>query len=404
GEGSLLERVREFLRGDLGEIVTDLRVLLVTCPKVFGYGFNPVSFYLCFDPQDELKAVIAEVNNTFGERHLYLLETESASREGQAWVFSTPKVFHVSPFFSREGEYRFRLSYSENRFDVSIDLWQHGKRVIHTKVSADSTPLDTAGLRNSLLRYPLVRLLTYPRILKEAAVLFYLKKAQLWYRPTPCDSHTHTVRKLSFREKFGQRVLHSMLTRMKVGKLRIRFHDGTWETYGGQVPGTECQIVVRDPAFYRSTVFGGDVGFGEAYTRGEWDSPDVTRVIECLIENREGMGDYRIPFASLVHSCNRLYHFFRRNSLRKSRRNISDHYDLGNNLFAKFLDPSMTYSCAFYEDESTSLEQAQDAKLGMILSRAEIRDGDRVLEIGSGWGSFVLAAARSRNCQLATTT
>jgi cyclopropane-fatty-acyl-phospholipid synthase len=404
GEGRLADRVRAFVNDRTGAPVADCRILLVTCPKMFGWGFNPVSFYLCVGFGGDLQAVIAEVNNTFGERHLYYLDPQEAEREGEIWHFSTPKVFHVSPFFAREGEYRFHIRLSPDSYAIDIDLWQGEERVIHTRMTGKSLPLTTTTLKQAILRQPLVRLLTYPRILKEAAVLYYQKKAQLWHRPAPCHDDTTTHRKLSLTENFGLRVVRALLKRLEKGRIDLRLHDGSWETFRGASPGTECRVIVRDPAFYRSVVFGGDVGFGESYTRAEWDSPDVTKVIECLIENRESMGEYRIPFASILERMNRFRHALRKNSLRKSRQNIADHYDLGNDLFSKFLDPSMTYSCAYYANSSTSLEQAQEAKLGMILSRADIRDGDKVLEIGSGWGSFVIAAARHRTCQLLTTT
>ena len=145
---------------------------------------------------------------------------------------------------------------------------------------------------------------------------------------------------------------------------------------------------------------GGDIGLGESFVRGEWSTPDLPGLLALLAANRGQIERGAGPLAALTRPIERLGHALRRNSRRQSPRNIRAHYDFGNDFYRLFLDPTMTYSCARFGGEDITLEQAQERKLDGVLGASRAGPGTRVLEIGSGWGSFALRAARSAGCRV----
>ncbi|MBL8755838.1 MAG: class I SAM-dependent methyltransferase [Planctomycetes bacterium] len=165
------------------------------------------------------------------------------------------------------------------------------------------------------------------------------------------------------------------------------------------------ELCVHDPATWTALAFGGDVGAGEAYVAGQWSCSDLTSLMRLFVADRDvllGLHDtvWSWPRRLLL----RLGQFLRRNDHRGSRANIRDHYDLGDDLFAHFLDPSMTYSSAFYEHAGQSLADAQQAKLRRLCRLVELQPGERLLEIGSGWGSLARCAAGEFGARVTTTT
>ncbi|HEY2387083.1 MAG TPA: cyclopropane-fatty-acyl-phospholipid synthase family protein [Candidatus Binatia bacterium] len=158
-----------------------------------------------------------------------------------------------------------------------------------------------------------------------------------------------------------------------------------------------AKIRVHDPSAYSALVLRGSLGLAESYVLGHWDSDDVPAV---------GRIAARHPHLMVGSSSGalRFTHRSHRNTVRASRRNIAAHYDLGNDFFELFLDPTLTYSCAIFERESDSLEQAQIAKYDRVCRKLDLRPGHDVLEIGTGWGGFALHAARHYGCRVVTTT
>jgi len=162
--------------------------------------------------------------------------------------------------------------------------------------------------------------------------------------------------------------------------------------------------VVRDPRFYSAVVFGGSLGAAEAYIDGWWESGDLTAVIRLMARNRPAVGRLEAGLARLRSASARLEHALRPNTRRGSRRNIEAHYDLGNHLFARFLDETMTYSAAYFPTAGATLEEAQRAKLDRICRKLGLGPDDHVVELGTGWGSFAIHAARRYGCRVTTTT
>lgn len=163
-------------------------------------------------------------------------------------------------------------------------------------------------------------------------------------------------------------------------------------------------LTIHDLETWQRIALGGTVGAAEAYMDGQWDASDLTTLIRILVRNRGVMDRMEGGLAGFGAALLRGWHQLRRNTTAGSRRNIAAHYDLGNDLFRLFLDETMMYSAAIYEDPSESLETAQARKLDRICRKLGIGPGSRVVEIGTGWGGFAMHAARHYGAHVTTTT
>jgi len=190
-----------------------------------------------------------------------------------------------------------------------------------------------------------------------------------------------------------RRIVFAYLSRLKSGHLILRDPEGKKHVFAGRFPGASAAIEVHDQAFFKKAALGGEIGFGEAYTQGLWASPDLVAVFRLFLTNQNLASTLHLP-GFLDGLLKRILGFrSRRNTLKGSKDNIQAHYDLSNELFSRFLDPTMTYSCAVFSDRSDQdLEQAQKNKLTMIADKAGLLPGNHVLEIGCGWGSFIQEA------------
>jgi cyclopropane-fatty-acyl-phospholipid synthase len=184
------------------------------------------------------------------------------------------------------------------------------------------------------------------------------------------------------------------LERFAVGHLTVRLPDGSTRLYGDPAAAPAGDLQVTDWRFFRRVLLNGDIGFAEAYMEGLCDSADLAGLITLLAENEKVLG--RMARPNLVHGLLlKLLHRRRDNTRSGARRNIHAHYDLGNEFYRLWLDPSMTYSSALYGGErGKPLEAAQSAKYERILDQIEAKQGDSILEIGCGWGGFAETAAR----------
>lgn len=163
-------------------------------------------------------------------------------------------------------------------------------------------------------------------------------------------------------------------------------------------------VCVRDPAFYRAVAANGSVGAGEAWIDGAWECDDLVALVRMLVRNRDLLDAMETGLARLGGLAMRAVHALRRNTRRGSRGNVAAHYDLGNALFEQFLDANLMYSSAIFADDGETLESASTRKLERICRKLELQPGDRVVEIGSGWGGFALHAASRYGCHVTTTT
>lgn len=208
-----------------------------------------------------------------------------------------------------------------------------------------------------------------------------------------------------FLDRLAARAVHSRLAGLEHGVITLE--DGLDRTTFGDKTSRcalNATIRIHDPRFYSEIAFGGSIGAGEAYMQGFWSTDDLTAAMRILLQNRTVLDGMETGLASLVAPLQRALHWASRNSRKGSRRNIAAHYDLGNDFFALFLDPTMMYSSAIFERPDMTLEEASVAKLDRICKRLELGPKDHVLEIGTGWGGFALHAARQYGCRVTTTT
>ncbi len=188
------------------------------------------------------------------------------------------------------------------------------------------------------------------------------------------------------------RPLLRLLERLEGGSLELSLPDGSCRIFAGAGP-RHAVMEIRDWAVFDAVLARGDIGLAEAWLDGQWESPDLAALLTLLVENRERLSRAVYGNAwSLIGA--RLRHFFNANTRAGSKRNILAHYDLGNDFYRLWLDPTMSYSSALYAGEARPLAAAQEAKNRRILEKLQARPGQRVLEIGCGWGGFAELAAR----------
>ena len=204
------------------------------------------------------------------------------------------------------------------------------------------------------------------------------------------------------RMKLMERAFAWMLRDLQSGSLQIQFLSGA-ECVLGEQGDAQIQLKIQRAAFFSKVFSSGSVGLGESYVDGDWDTPDLSALLLLLAKNQQDLGRVRRGFSLLTQQMNRLYHRARRNTLENSQVNIQEHYDLSNAFYQSFLDPTMTYSSAYFSNPEESLEQAQLRKIDRMLDLAGVSAGDSILEIGSGWGALALRAAQ-RGCRVKTIT
>lgn len=197
-----------------------------------------------------------------------------------------------------------------------------------------------------------------------------------------------------------RRLVLGRLQKLSAGGLKLSDGQGEFE-FGS---GRKLSVTVKDPRFYRQLVLGGSVGAADAYIDGRWTTDDLTGALRLFLRNRAVLKSFDKKLARVARAAGRIGHVLRRNTKVGSRRNIAAHYDLGNDFFELFLDPTMMYSAAVFERDEMTLEEASVAKLDRICRRLKLTDADHVVEIGTGWGGFAVHAATQYGCRITTTT
>ena len=201
----------------------------------------------------------------------------------------------------------------------------------------------------------------------------------------------------------AERLVLARLSSIAHGSLRL-VDGATTRDFGGIAPGPAAAIEIRDPAFYSELAWGGSVGAAESYMLGHWSTPDLTALMRLMLVNRDALDSLESGIARLSAPLRLAAHWLHRNSRSGSRRNISAHYDLGNDFFRLMLDETMMYSCALFERPDMTLAEASRAKLDLVCRKLELDPSCHVLEIGTGWGGFAMHAAANYGCRVTTTT
>jgi cyclopropane-fatty-acyl-phospholipid synthase len=206
-------------------------------------------------------------------------------------------------------------------------------------------------------------------------------------------------------DSLTKRTVCARLASIHHGRLTIA-EEGTTRHYGKhteQCP-LEATVHVTDPRFWSEVAFGGSIGAGEAYMQGYWRTDDLTALVRILLRNRAVLDGMETGLTRITAPLQKMFHWLHRNTREGSRRNIAMHYDLGNDFFRLFLDPTMMYSSAIFERPGMTLEQAQLARLTRICRKLNLQPADHLLEIGTGWGSMAIHAAEQFGCRVTTTT
>ena len=201
------------------------------------------------------------------------------------------------------------------------------------------------------------------------------------------------------------RAVFRLLERIRHGSLELRLPDGTSARFGSRADGEpRASMRLRNWSVFGAALKSGDIGFAETFIAGDWTTPDLTALLELLIANRDDVESavYGTWWGRVLH---RVRHLRQRNSRRGSKKNIQAHYDLGNDFYRLWLDPTMAYSSAWFEgDRSGDLVAAQWAKTRRVLQVCGVKPGDRVLEIGCGWGALAECAARDFGAEVCGVT
>ena len=212
-------------------------------------------------------------------------------------------------------------------------------------------------------------------------------------------------RKPTALDALARRVVRARLASLQNGQIVVT-ENGRHESFGAVTDDQPLtvQLTINDPRFYSDIAFGGAVGAGESYIQGFWSCDELTTLVRILVKNRDVLLDMDSGTAHLTRPLQKMFHWLNRNTRDGSRRNISAHYDLGNDFYALWLDKRMMYSSAIFERVDMSLEAASAAKLDRICRKLSLSPDDHVLEIGTGWGGFAIYAAENFGCRVTTTT
>jgi cyclopropane-fatty-acyl-phospholipid synthase len=402
---SLRDRVHAYL-AEHDAALPDGRITALLQARVLGYVFNPISVFWCHDSDGVLRQVIVEVHNTYGQRHVYLLPP--ANRP----VLVTKK-FYVSPFNPVSGNYQVLAPRPDREVDVVVSLHGDGQPAFVATLRGTRRPATPRHVVRMQILSPLAPLMVALRI--------RIQGIALWLRRVPVVPRIKTtsgsrsaaidperwpaVAKVpsgpfaAASAVIANRLLHRVAARLP---LRFTYPDGT---VIGAGDATSPTLVISQPdRLARRIGRHGLIGFGESYMAGEWESDALTEVLTVLATDMDNLVPSALqrlrPIVVASHPRSSTH------NREQARRNVAAHYDLSNDLFAEFLDETMTYSSALFDQLPASwpeLAEAQRRKIDRLLDAAGVGPGTSLLEIGTGWGELVIRAA-ARGAQVRSIT
>lgn len=408
------------LRGDLEHFLGQRgvrldpsdRVVMLANARVLGHVFDPLTVWWVVRTDGGLRAVVFEVHNTYRERHAYLLDVDDRGRA------ETDKRFYVSPFNDVSGRYEIRLRAEPRIISVSIGLDREDDRVL----TAVSRGVPEPATPRSLLRVSATHLLMTQRV----TALIRLHGVRLWLRRLPVRPRPPAptaLRQPGGRGSGGRSDSGRLGPRARIARALVRMATervgvdvvlpdgsllGRRSTADGPAGGRPRIDLHRPEALYRALARDPKIAIGESYSRGDWSAAADTDLADVLA-----------PFAARLTSAlpgwvmrlrrvaDRAIPTDQRGAVEDTQDNIAAHYDLSNDLFASFLDPTLSYSSALFDParprEEQDLEEAQLRKVSAALDRAGVGVGTSLLEIGTGWGTLAIEAAR-RGARVTTAT
>jgi cyclopropane-fatty-acyl-phospholipid synthase len=211
-----------------------------------------------------------------------------------------------------------------------------------------------------------------------------------------------TIVKKIWLQQYARSQVLARLTRLKTGQLTIIENDQ--QRIFGNDKNLQATITVKNAHFYGEIAFGGSIGAGEAYMLDYWSADNLANVIRIMAANQTVTDTLEGGYQWLSKPLLKVLHYLNRNTQDGSRKNIAAHYDLGNDFFKLWLDPSMMYSAAIFNPPNCSLEAASNKKLQVICEKLALNANDQVIEIGTGWGGFAIYAASKYGCKVTSTT
>jgi len=401
GDEPLQVRLKKFLSHH--NLPSDYdEVYLATNFRFFGFVFNPVSFYFGYK-NNELKWLLTEINNTFSEKHIYICEPKQ--NKNGVYECSAKKVFHVSPFMKIEGDYRFRFKSIKEKLDVSIDIIKEGKPIFISRVWGEILKLSSASHLSILRSFPLTSLKTIPRIYFQAILLWVFRRLPVQQKPNPESTLTIRAESYSWFERAAMHLIVTRLKKINRGSLELVYPDGRQEIFGNtHSKGYHAHIRLNNFNVFKKSIMGGAIALGESYVEKDYDSNNIGDLLSLLLDNYEFLNESKVQLLKPLRFFEWIRQGFRKNTIRGSRKNIQAHYDLGNDLFKSFLDETLTYSSAIFSHPEQSLKDAQLNKIHTILKKANLSHDDHLLEIGSGWGTLAIEAARLYGCKVTSIT
>lgn len=214
---------------------------------------------------------------------------------------------------------------------------------------------------------------------------------------------------LTKKNSLYQDIVLRIMSKMDLGRMNLTLPDGQNLILGNGEGNVSASVTINSNEFYKQVILYGDIGFGEGYVSGLWDTDNITNVIKWFllnVENNPAVSGNKTQavMLNILKWFNKISHLKRANSISGSQKNISEHYDLNNNFFASFLDPSMTYSSAYFYKEGLSLHEAQLAKYERLCRQLHLKPTDHVLEIGAGWGGNAIYMAGNYGCKVTSLT
>ena len=373
---------------------------MLTSPKAFGFNFNPVSFIYFLDTSNKIIGIIAEVHNTFNEKHIYLL-TEP-KEDGNYLTFESKKEFHVSPFFKTEGKYCFLFSKKIDRIEIIINYLKGETKMFHANLLLQPKPIAKFSFVKIGTQFIATALATFPRILYQAALLKFRHNLKIVKNTGLKSRFSSSRKKPGLLDKIWMNIVFKILSSIKKGSLTITLPNGDKKDFKGK-GSPHAKITVANYRFFKRLVFNGDIGFADGYIAGDWSTENLEFIFELFVKNSEILNNkqYLSQISRLIH---RVKHNLKNNSLTNAKKNIYDHYDLGNDFFKLFLDPLRVYSSGIFLTDKDSLETSQINKIKKALELADVQENHKILEIGSGWGALAIYAAKTIGCHVTTVT
>jgi cyclopropane-fatty-acyl-phospholipid synthase len=215
------------------------------------------------------------------------------------------------------------------------------------------------------------------------------------------------VGKLPALDKLCRSLLFKKFQDLKFGYVVIKDKsqdDESTFAFGDKSADLHATVTIYKTSFYSRTLLGGSIGNGESFVDGDWETDDLTNLVRIFVLNRDLLQAIDGGIGSLLQPIQKVFHGLRGNTIDGSRENIRSHYDIGNDFFKLFLDETMMYSCALFKNKETSLKEASINKITAICNKLDLLPSDHLIEIGTGWGSLAIFAAKNYGCRVTTTT